>query len=249
MVNFPPAQDNCARQVPWEQRTLPGSCSARRLDRVLPVQSLTPLRVISPCTRPRASSINVSRGNFVVLVQWARIPIPISSDGRYVTASTNAEGRKAPPGGRQHACPNGVCSTFTRPARRALTFSRLVAVPGINILGPEDWIDSKNRSWLRTILAQSASDRALYAFDYTLPASETFSWQSLLDQGDDLLTCLLELAEVENVSYLNDEPQIKNEGMKYLAGAIPDYCHCGPQLGGTCCQRSGGPTPRTKPFS
>lgn len=146
------------------------------------------------------------------------------------------------------ACPNNVCSTFTWPARRVLTFSRLVAVPGISTLGPEDWIDSNNRSWLRTILAQSASDRALYAFDYTLPASETFSWQSLLDQGDDLLTCLLEPAEVENVSYSKDGPQIKDEGMKYLAGAIPDYCHCGPQLGGTCCQRSGGPTPRTKPF-
>lgn len=65
--------------------------------------------------------------------------------------------------------------------------------------------------WLQTIVAENASDRALYTFDYGLPASETFSWQSLLDQGNNLLTCLLGLTEAEKVSYLHLEP---NEGMK-----------------------------------
>lgn len=82
---------------------------------------------------------------------------------------------------------------------------RLVAVPGINTLRPEDWVDSKGTSWLRVILSQSASERVLYTFDHAIGDSEAFSWQSLLDKGNDLLTCLLELTKV--VSYLHDASQ------------------------------------------
>ena len=56
---------------------------------------------------------------------------------------------------------------------------------------PADWRDKDGRSWLSAIPSTTAPGLAVFAYEHGMKADDSFSWQTLLNKGADLLASLL----------------------------------------------------------
>jgi hypothetical protein len=63
----------------------------------------------------------------------------------------------------------------------------------------EKWSNGDGGIWLTSIPPTSAPDIAVYSFEHGIRPDEDFSWQSLFDQGAELLDVLIKLGDVAEV--------------------------------------------------
>ena len=68
----------------------------------------------------------------------------------------------------------------------------IVIVPGVATLPPEAWSDSTG-SWLRVLLTSTGPRTQVWIYNYTILQSSTSFMQKILNEGNDLLTCLTDL--------------------------------------------------------
>lgn len=72
-------------------------------------------------------------------------------------------------------------------------------MPGIGTPPLEKWSNGDGGIWLTAIPPTSAPDIAVYSFEHGIRPDEDFSWQTLFDQGAELLDGLIKLGDVREV--------------------------------------------------
>lgn len=79
---------------------------------------------------------------------------------------------------------------------------RIVVVPGVGTLSPNEWDDGHGESWLYSSSLATSNHQAVFVFNHTLSEDSTLAWHRIQTEGGRLLQALQDLANQEEFEQL-----------------------------------------------